>query len=73
MDNTFSAYYPVIYTRIEAQKLLKIGKRSILKKLQTGELAGYREHNREWRIPEISIQEYVEHKIHMSTLSQHYR
>lgn len=66
MDNYISTNYSVIYTRIEAQKLLKIGKRSILKKLQTGELAGYREHNREWRIPEASIQEYVEHRLSMN-------
>ena len=59
----YAAYMEVVYTRNEAQNILKMGKGMILNKLNRGELQGYREGRGSWRIPARSIEEYIDHRM----------
>ena len=58
-----AVYMDVVYTRDEAQHILKMGKGTILSKLNRGELQGYREGSGAWRIPAQSIEEYIDHRM----------
>ena len=47
-----------IFTREEVMDILKIGRSTFYKLLQTGELKGFKEGNR-YKVPAESIEEYV--------------
>ena len=51
-----------ILTREEVMEILKIGRSTFYKLLQTGELKGFKEGNR-YKVPVQSIEEYVEKKM----------
>lgn len=51
-----------ILTREEVMEILKIGRSTFYKLLQTGELKGFKEGNR-YKIPLKSIEEYVEKRM----------
>lgn len=51
---------PVIMTFSECQKILKVGKNTLLDLLHSGKLDGFRIGNR-WRITRDSLVEYVNH------------
>ncbi len=51
-----------ILTREEVMEILKIGRSTFYKLLQTGELKGFKEGNR-YKIPAQSIEEYVNKKM----------
>lgn len=51
-----------ILTREEVMEILKIGKSTFYKLLQTGELKGFKEGNR-YKVPVESIEEYVDKKM----------
>lgn len=51
---------PVIMTFSECQKILKVGKNTLLDLLHSGKLEGFRIGNR-WRITRDSLVEYVNH------------
>ncbi len=51
-----------ILTREEVMEVLKIGRSTFYKLLQTGELKGFKEGNR-YKVPVESIEEYVDKRI----------
>lgn len=51
-----------ILTREEVMEILKIGRSTFYKLLQTGELKGFKEGNR-YKVPVDSIEEYVDKRI----------
>lgn len=51
---------PVIMTFSECQKILRVGKNTLLDLLHSGKLEGFRIGNR-WRITRDSLAEYVNH------------
>ena len=51
---------PVIMTFSECQKILRVGKNTLLDLLHPGKLEGFRIGNR-WRITRDSLVEYVNH------------
>lgn len=51
---------PVIMTFSECQKILRVGKNTLLDLLRSGKLEGFRIGNR-WRITRDSLVEYVNH------------
>lgn len=51
-----------ILTREEVMEVLKIGRSTFYKLLQTGELKGFKEGNR-YKVPVNSIQNYVDKKM----------
>lgn len=51
---------PVIMTFSECQKILRVGKNTLLDLLHSGKLEGFRIGNR-WRITRDSLIEYVNH------------
>lgn len=51
---------PVIMTFSECQKILRVGKNTLLDLLHSGKLDGFRIENR-WRITRDSLVEYVNH------------
>lgn len=51
-----------ILTREEVMEILKIGRSTFYKLLQTGELKGFKEGNR-YKVPVNSIQNYVDKKM----------
>lgn len=51
-----------ILTREEVMEILKIGRSTFYKLLQTGELKGFKEGNR-YKVPVESIEEYVDKKV----------
>lgn len=51
---------PVIMTFSECQKILRVGKNTLLDLLHSGKLDGFRIGNR-WRITRDSLVEYVNH------------
>ena len=51
---------PVIMTFSECQKILRVGKNTLLDLLHSGKLEGFRIGNR-WRITRDSLVEYVNH------------
>lgn len=51
---------PVIMTFSECQKVLRVGKNTLLDLLHSGKLEGFRIGNR-WRITRDSLVEYVNH------------
>lgn len=51
---------PVIMTFSECQKILRMGKNTLLDLLHSGKLEGFRIGNR-WRITRDSLVEYVNH------------
>ncbi|MDE5557608.1 MAG: helix-turn-helix domain-containing protein [Ruminococcus sp.] len=51
-----------ILTREEVMEILKIGRSTFYKLLQTGELKGFKEGNR-YKVPAQSIEEYVDKKM----------
>lgn len=51
-----------ILTRDEVMEILKIGRSTFYKMLQTGELKGFKEGNR-YKMPAQSIEEYVNNRI----------
>ena len=53
-----------ILTREDVMEILKIGRSTFYKLLQTGELKGFKEGNR-YKVPVESIEEYVDKKIKM--------
>ena len=53
-----------ILTREEVMEILKIGRSTFYKLLQTGELKGFKEGNR-YKVPVESIEEYVDKKMKM--------
>lgn len=54
--------YKEILTREEVMEILKIGRSTFYKLLQTGELKGFKEGNR-YKVPVNSIQNYVNKKM----------
>lgn len=52
-----------IFTREEVMEILKIGRSTFYKLLQTGELKGFKEGNR-YKVPAEAIEEYIDKKIH---------
>jgi len=51
-----------ILTREEVMEVLKIGRSTFYKLLQTGELKGFKEGNR-YKVPAQSIEEYVDKRM----------
>lgn len=51
-----------ILTREEVMEILKIGRSTFYKLLQTGELKGFKEGNR-YKVPAESIEEYVDKRM----------
>ncbi len=51
-----------ILTREEVMEILKIGRSTFYKLLQTGELKGFKEGNR-YKVPAESIEEYVDQRM----------
>ena len=51
-----------ILTREEVMEILKIGRSTFYKLLQTGELKGFKEGNR-YKVPVESIEEYVDQRM----------
>lgn len=51
-----------ILTREEVMEILKIGRSTFYKLLQTGEFKGFKEGNR-YKVPVDSIEEYVDKRI----------
>lgn len=51
-----------ILTREEVMNILKIGRSTFYKLLQTGELKGFKEGNR-YKVPVQSIEEYIENRM----------
>jgi len=51
-----------ILTREEVMEILKIGRSTFYRLLQTGELKGFKEGNR-YKVPVESIEEYVDKKM----------
>jgi len=51
-----------ILTREEVMEVLKIGRSTFYKLLQTGELKGFKEGNR-YKVPAQSIEEYVDRRM----------
>jgi len=51
-----------ILTREEVMEILKIGRSTFYKLLQTGELKGFKEGNR-YKVPAQSIEEYIERRM----------
>lgn len=51
-----------ILTREEVMEVLKIGRSTFYKLLQTGELKGFKEGNR-YKVPMESIEEYINNKM----------
>lgn len=51
-----------ILTREEVMEILKIGRSTFYKLLQTGELKGFKEGNR-YKVPAKSIEEYVDKRM----------
>jgi hypothetical protein rflaF_18064 len=51
-----------ILTREEVMEILKIGRSTFYKLLQTGELKGFKEGNR-YKVPVESIEEYVDKRM----------
>ena len=51
-----------ILTREEVMEILKIGRSTFYKLLQTGELKGFKEGNR-YKVPVQSIEEYIEKRM----------
>ena len=51
---------PVVMTFSECQKILRVGKNTLLDLLHSGKLEGFRIGNR-WRITRDSLVEYVNH------------
>ncbi|MDE6847993.1 MAG: helix-turn-helix domain-containing protein [Ruminococcus sp.] len=51
-----------ILTREEVMEILKIGRSTFYKLLQTGELKGFKEGNR-YKVPVQSIEEYVDKRM----------
>lgn len=51
-----------IFTREEVMDILKIGRSTFYKLLQTGELKGFKEGNR-YKVPVQSIEEYIEKRM----------
>ena len=51
-----------ILTREEIMEVLKIGRSTFYKLLQTGELKGFKEGNR-YKVPVSSIEEYIDKRI----------
>lgn len=48
-----------ILTREEVMEILKIGRSTFYKLLQTGQLKGFKEGNR-YKVPVVSVEKYVE-------------
>ena len=59
-----------ILTREEVMEILKIGRSTFYKLLQTGELKGFKEGNR-YKVPAESIEEYINNRMLFSTLLFH--
>ena len=53
-----------ILTREDVMEILKIGRSTFYKLLQTGELKGFKEGNR-YKVPVESIEEYVDKRMKM--------
>lgn len=51
-----------ILTREEVMEILKIGRSTFYKLLQTGELKGFKEGNR-YKVPAESIEEYINNRM----------
>ena len=51
-----------ILTREEVMEILKIGRSTFYKLLQTGELKGFKEGNR-YKVPVESVEQYIEMKM----------
>lgn len=56
-----------ILTREEVMEILKIGRSTFYKLLQTGELKGFKEGNR-YKVPVESIEEYVDKRMKIWTV-----
>lgn len=54
-------YVPDIMTFKECQNVLKVGKNTLLDLIHNGEIEAFRIGNR-WKIPKISIMEYIKYK-----------
>lgn len=52
-----------ILTREEVMEILKIGRSTFYKLLQTGELKGFKEGNR-YKVPAEAIEEYIRRRMH---------
>lgn len=52
-----------ILTREEVMEVLKIGRSTFYKLLQTGELKGFKEGNR-YKVPMESVEEYINSRMH---------
>lgn len=51
-----------IFTREEVMNILKIGRSTFYKLLQTGELKGFKEGNR-YKVPTESIEDYIKKRM----------
>lgn len=51
-----------IFTREEVMNILKIGRSTFYKLLQTGELKGFKEGNR-YKVPAESVEEYIHRRM----------
>lgn len=56
--------YKEILTREEVMDILKIGRSTFYKLLQTGELKGFKEGNR-YKVPAQSVEEYIDRRMNM--------
>ena len=54
--------YKEILTREDVMKVLKIGRSTFYRLLQTGELKGFKDGNR-YKVPAQSIEEYVDKRM----------
>ena len=54
--------YKEILTREDVMKVLKIGRSTFYRLLQTGELKGFKDDNR-YKVPAQSIEEYVDKRM----------
>lgn len=63
-EENYSMIYKKILTREEVMEILKIGRSTFYKLLQTGELKGFKEGNR-YKVPAESIEEYVNKRMQL--------
>jgi len=61
-EKNYSMIYKEILTREEVMEILKIGRSTFYKLLQSGELKGFKEGNR-YKVPAESIEEYINNKM----------
>ncbi|MDE6520293.1 MAG: helix-turn-helix domain-containing protein [Ruminococcus sp.] len=59
--------YKEILTREEVMEILKIGRSTFYKLLQSGELKSFKEGNR-YKVPVESIEEYIDRKMNGSII-----